>query len=221
MSEATTEAAAAEELDILGPVDWIVVEFPGAKFDGSVLPELLDLEERGIIRVLDLVVLKKDADGTIEACSCNACSCSWVADGFRSKTTCFTVPVKAYGAFSSYARSTTRPLSRPTSMPVRRGEDRGDRLRRGLPVRLQRRGRSTRASCARSCGARGRWSAGKASTRAPDEAWPRRSGFVQPVARDTDPMSLRRNLYAVVGFVAVLIGRRVLTRKARKALHRR
>ena len=67
MSEATTEAAGAEELDALGPVDWIVVEFPGAKFDGSVLPELLDLEERGIIRVLDLVVLKTDEDGTIEA----------------------------------------------------------------------------------------------------------------------------------------------------------
>ena len=67
MSEATTEAAGAEELDALGPVDWIVVEFPGAKFDGSVFPELLDLEERGIIRVLDLVVLKKDDDGTIDA----------------------------------------------------------------------------------------------------------------------------------------------------------
>jgi hypothetical protein len=57
----------AEDVDELGPVDWIVVEFPGARFDGSVLPILVDLEERGIIRVLDLVVLKKDADGTLEA----------------------------------------------------------------------------------------------------------------------------------------------------------
>jgi hypothetical protein len=56
-----------EAVDELGPVDWIVVEFPGARFDGSVMPILVDLEERGIIRVLDLVVLKKDADGTLEA----------------------------------------------------------------------------------------------------------------------------------------------------------
>lgn len=55
-----------EVVDSLGPVDWIVVEFPGARFDGSVMPILLDLEERGIIRVLDLVVVKKDADGALE-----------------------------------------------------------------------------------------------------------------------------------------------------------
>ena len=68
MSEitATSSAAAAEDVDALGPVDWIVVEFPGARFDGSVIPILVDLEERGIIRVLDLVVLKKDADGMLE-----------------------------------------------------------------------------------------------------------------------------------------------------------
>lgn len=68
MSEMTdaSSAAEAEEVDALGPVDWIVVEFPGARFDGTILPILVDLEERGIIRVLDLVVLKKDADGTLE-----------------------------------------------------------------------------------------------------------------------------------------------------------
>ena len=62
----TSSAAAAEDVDTLGPVDWIVVEFPGARFDGSVIPILVDLEQRGIIRVLDLVVLKKDADGMLE-----------------------------------------------------------------------------------------------------------------------------------------------------------
>jgi hypothetical protein len=69
MTDATAvhpDTEAAAELDALGPVDWIVVEFPGARFDGSVLPILVDLEERGIIRVLDLVVLKKDADGALE-----------------------------------------------------------------------------------------------------------------------------------------------------------
>jgi hypothetical protein len=55
-----------EDVDTLGPVDWIVVEFPGARFDGTIVPILVDLEERGIIRVLDLVVVKKDEDGALE-----------------------------------------------------------------------------------------------------------------------------------------------------------
>lgn len=69
MSEVTdsTLAAEAEDVDLLGPVDWIVVEFPGSRFDGTIFPILLDLEAQGTIRVLDLVVLKKDAEGTLEA----------------------------------------------------------------------------------------------------------------------------------------------------------
>jgi hypothetical protein len=55
------------ELDTLGPVDWIVVEFPGSKFNGEIAPILGDLVKRDLIRILDLVVLKKDADGTLEA----------------------------------------------------------------------------------------------------------------------------------------------------------
>jgi hypothetical protein len=51
----------------LGPIDWIVVEFPGSRFNGEIAPALADLVDRGIIRVLDLLVLKKDADGTLEA----------------------------------------------------------------------------------------------------------------------------------------------------------
>ena len=54
-------------VDELGPVDWIVVEFPGNKFNGEIAPHLVDLVDRGIIRVLDLLVLTKDADGSIEA----------------------------------------------------------------------------------------------------------------------------------------------------------
>jgi hypothetical protein len=51
----------------LGPVDWIVVEFPGSRFNGEIAPALRDLVERGLVRVLDLLLLKKDADGTLEA----------------------------------------------------------------------------------------------------------------------------------------------------------
>ena len=58
------EVDAADEL---GPVDWIVVEFPGSRMNGQIVPALLDLVERDLIRVLDLLVLKKDADGSLEA----------------------------------------------------------------------------------------------------------------------------------------------------------
>ena len=54
-------------VDELGPVDWIVVEFPGSKFRGEIAPLLQDLVDRDLVRVLDLLVLKKDADGTLEA----------------------------------------------------------------------------------------------------------------------------------------------------------
>jgi Family of unknown function (DUF6325) len=56
-----------DAVDELGPVDWLVVEFPGSKFNGQIAPALLDLVERDLIRVLDLLVFKKDADGTLEA----------------------------------------------------------------------------------------------------------------------------------------------------------
>ncbi|ANS28794.1 hypothetical protein R1CP_20570 [Rhodococcus opacus] len=56
-----------EDIDELGPVDWIVVEFPGSKFNGEIAPALGDLVERGIVRVLDLLLLKKDMDGSLEA----------------------------------------------------------------------------------------------------------------------------------------------------------
>jgi hypothetical protein len=55
------------EIEELGPVDWIVVEFQGSKFNGAIAPALRDLVERNLIRVLDLLVLKKDSNGLVEA----------------------------------------------------------------------------------------------------------------------------------------------------------
>ena len=57
----------AQEIDELGPVDYLVVEFPGSQFSGEIAPALGDLVERGLVRVLDLLVLKKDQDGTLGA----------------------------------------------------------------------------------------------------------------------------------------------------------
>ncbi|HMR95056.1 MAG TPA: DUF6325 family protein [Microthrixaceae bacterium] len=53
----------------LGPIDYLVVEFPAGeqRFTGAMAAELADLAESGIIRILDLLVLVKDADGSVEA----------------------------------------------------------------------------------------------------------------------------------------------------------
>jgi Family of unknown function (DUF6325) len=56
-----------DTMDELGPVDWIVLEFPGSRFNGEIAPALRDLVQRDLIRVLDLLILKKDQDGSLEA----------------------------------------------------------------------------------------------------------------------------------------------------------
>jgi Family of unknown function (DUF6325) len=54
-----------EELDELGPIDYLVVEFPGSRMTGKGLPMLVDLADRGIIRIIDLVFVKKELDGSV------------------------------------------------------------------------------------------------------------------------------------------------------------
>ena len=60
---------AEAELDELGPVDYLVVEFPAgqANFTGEMAAELKALVEGGTIRILDLLIITKDADGTIDS----------------------------------------------------------------------------------------------------------------------------------------------------------
>src|SRR3954451_24547230 len=55
----------SQEQLLLGPVDFLVVEFPGSRFTGEGLPLLVDLVDRGIVRVLDLVFVKKRDDGSV------------------------------------------------------------------------------------------------------------------------------------------------------------
>ncbi len=59
-------AQVTEPVDELGPVDWIVVEFPGSRFKGEIAPALADLVDRGIVRVLDLLLIKKAEDGALD-----------------------------------------------------------------------------------------------------------------------------------------------------------
>ena len=56
-------------LDEFGPIDYIVVEFPAGQsnFNGEMAKELASLVDRGLIRVLDLLILHKDDNGAIEA----------------------------------------------------------------------------------------------------------------------------------------------------------
>ena len=56
-------------LDELGPIDYVVVEFPAgaSNFTGEMAKELLSLVDREIIRVVDVLILTKDEDGSVEA----------------------------------------------------------------------------------------------------------------------------------------------------------
>jgi hypothetical protein len=54
----------ANEPQGLGPISYVVVEFPGNKMTGNGLPILVDLVDRGIIRILDLLFVMREDDGT-------------------------------------------------------------------------------------------------------------------------------------------------------------
>jgi Family of unknown function (DUF6325) len=57
-----------EQLEELGPIDYVVLEWRGEQpAAGEVQPLLLDLVDRGIIRILDIAFLAKDRDGSVSA----------------------------------------------------------------------------------------------------------------------------------------------------------
>lgn len=53
------------DIEEMGPIDYLVVEFPGSRMSGEGLPLLVDLVDRGTIRVLDLLFIRKLPDGAI------------------------------------------------------------------------------------------------------------------------------------------------------------
>jgi hypothetical protein len=55
----------ADDLDLMGPIDYLVVEFPGNRMNGKMFPLLADLVDRGLVRILDLAFIRKDADGSV------------------------------------------------------------------------------------------------------------------------------------------------------------
>jgi hypothetical protein len=57
-----------EQLEEMGPIDYVVLEWPGDQpVTGEVMPLLVDLVDRGIIRILDIGVIVKDRDGSVMA----------------------------------------------------------------------------------------------------------------------------------------------------------
>jgi len=58
-----------DDLDQAGPIDYLVVEFPGNKMTGEAFPILIDLADRGLIRILDLAFISKAEDGKVTGLS--------------------------------------------------------------------------------------------------------------------------------------------------------
>ncbi|WP_190169473.1 DUF6325 family protein [Streptomyces mirabilis] len=55
----------SDEFAEMGPIDYIVVEFPGNRMTGEGLPLLVDLVDRGVIRILDLMFVRKEEGGSV------------------------------------------------------------------------------------------------------------------------------------------------------------
>jgi len=53
------------------PLEYALVEFKGNKFSGKIVPELLDLAERGIVRFVDIVFIQKEKDGSTRTIELN------------------------------------------------------------------------------------------------------------------------------------------------------
>jgi len=49
----------------LAPVEYVVIDFPGNRFTGEIAPAIASLVDRGVVRILDLVFVKKNEDGSV------------------------------------------------------------------------------------------------------------------------------------------------------------
>ncbi|MFE5405639.1 DUF6325 family protein [Streptomyces sp. NPDC056580] len=56
-----------DSVEEMGPVDYLVIEFPGNRMTGEAFPLLVDLADRGIVRIIDLAFVRKESDGSVVA----------------------------------------------------------------------------------------------------------------------------------------------------------
>jgi Family of unknown function (DUF6325) len=81
LSEGQGDSAARAVADELGPIDLVVIAYPpGAPMTGDAIPLFLDLVERGIIRVLDVLFVQKDQDGTFSGFNAEGLDANSVGD---------------------------------------------------------------------------------------------------------------------------------------------
>ena len=64
---ADLDTTSSEQIEEMGPIDYIVIEWPNEQPTGEAIPLILDLVDRGIIRLLDIAFLGKDANGSVYA----------------------------------------------------------------------------------------------------------------------------------------------------------
>jgi Family of unknown function (DUF6325) len=57
----------ADDVEAMGPISYLIVEFPGNRMTGEGFPILVDLVDRGLIRILDLLFVTREADGSLRA----------------------------------------------------------------------------------------------------------------------------------------------------------
>ena len=57
----------ADDADAMGPISYLIVEFPGNKMTGEGFANLIELVDQGLIRILDLVFVTRDSDGSLRA----------------------------------------------------------------------------------------------------------------------------------------------------------
>src|SRR3954469_9748410 len=67
MADLDVGTGAGEELREMGPIDYVVLEWPGQQPDGEAAPLIIDLVDRGIIRLLDVAFMAKDENGVVFA----------------------------------------------------------------------------------------------------------------------------------------------------------
>jgi hypothetical protein len=66
-SMADLDTSSAQQIEEMGPIDYIVIEWPGEQPTGEAIPLIIDLVDRGIIRLLDIAFVGKDENGGIYA----------------------------------------------------------------------------------------------------------------------------------------------------------
>ena len=111
--------------DVLGPVDYVVVEFPAdkANFSGEMATELDSLVDRKLVRVLDLVILRKNVDGSVEVAELREVDESNVGKLLRARSGSGDAARRG-GRCSGSARRWSRAASQPCSSTRTAGPDR-------------------------------------------------------------------------------------------------